>query len=345
MLRTIGRVGWQDCLNICLLLLVAVVLTVQYFLAVELQDMGESMLTQHWILVADIGSPYRYRLLVPYLTDALMHLVWREDEPLQIAFVRAYALFDLVSLSLLLVSLYALVRAWFSSARSLVAVLFTAGVMPITFSYYSYQPWWILEVAFTALGLLFAHRRKYVLLGATVALAALNRETGIFLPAALFIGQIRSASLAGIRGALSRRDGQIALAYVLLSVAIFWALRVARGDAGPVDQLVDVLWRNLELEHTRQGALAVLLFLGAGWAFAALGYASAPPFLRGAARIVPLYLLVFFVWGWWREARILTTLYPFLLPLIACYCASRTPAPDQQDATTASRGAAASSSG
>jgi hypothetical protein len=37
---------------------------------------------------------------------------------------------------------------------------------------------------------------------------------------------------------------------------------------------------------------------------------------------VPLYLAVFLVWGWWRETRILTTLYPLLLPLILAYCYS-----------------------
>ena len=37
-------------------------------------------------------------------------------------------------------------------------------------------------------------------------------------------------------------------------------------------------------------------------------------------RVIPFYLAAFAIWGWWREARILTTLYPILIPLLLAYC-------------------------
>ncbi|MBV8719883.1 MAG: hypothetical protein JO020_18700 [Chloroflexi bacterium] len=45
-------------------------------------------------------------------------------------------------------------------------------------------------------------------------------------------------------------------------------------------------------------------------------------FLRRIARVVPFYLVAFAIWGWWREVRILTSLYPVLVPLVLAYCCS-----------------------
>jgi hypothetical protein len=37
------------------------------------------------------------------------------------------------------------------------------------------------------------------------------------------------------------------------------------------------------------------------------------------ARVIPLYLVAFAIWGWWREVRILTSLYPILVLLALSY--------------------------
>ena len=67
-------------------------------------------------------------------------------------------------------------------------------------------------------------------------------------------------------------------------------------------------------------AMIVLVFLGFGWVFAVRGFTRSPPFVRRLARVVPWYLAAFAIWGWWREARILTSLYPVLVPLVLSYC-------------------------
>jgi hypothetical protein len=63
-------------------------------------------------------------------------------------------------------------------------------------------------------------------------------------------------------------------------------------------------------------------FLGFGWFFAAGGVARSLLFVRRIARVVPWYLGAFAIWGWWREARILTSLYPILIPLVLAFCYS-----------------------
>jgi hypothetical protein len=81
-----------------------------------------------------------------------------------------------------------------------------------------------------------------------------------------------------------------------------------------------VIIRNIQRNNVIAAASAVPLVLGLGWIYAALGYRRAPRFLRGVARVVPFYLAAFALWGWWREVRILTTLYPVLVPLVLVYC-------------------------
>jgi hypothetical protein len=147
-----------------------------------------------------------------------------------------------------------------------------------------------------------------------VLLASLNRETGIFLPLALLLGSIDSFGVSGIRRALAGRETRLALAYALMPTGVFAGLRLLRGSAAQVDALGDVFIRNLQPDNLAAAAMVVPLFLGLGWIFAAYGTARAPRFIRGVARVVPFYLAAFAVLGWWREVRILTTLYPMASP-------------------------------
>jgi hypothetical protein len=112
---------------------------------------------------------------------------------------------------------------------------------------------------------------------------------------------------------------------VVLSTAIFLGLRLVRGSAEPVDQLPDVIRRNLERNNLIAAAMGVPLLLGFGWIYAVLAWRSAPLFLRRIARVVPFYLAAFAIWGWWREVRILTSLYPVLMPLVLVYCCKSRP--------------------
>jgi hypothetical protein len=120
--------------------------------------------------------------------------------------------------------------------------------------------------------------------------------------------------------AMANRDTLRALGLVVLSTAIFAGLRLVRGSADPVDQLPDVIRRNLERNNLIAAILGIPLVLGVGWVYAVGGLRSAPKFLQGIARVVPWYLVAFAIWGWWREVRILTSLYPILVPLVLVYC-------------------------
>jgi hypothetical protein len=313
-----------DRRNGAVIALLGLTLGALYFVAIDLRDPTYSFALQQHIISGDAGSPYRYRVLVPWLLE----VVARADPlggPSDRSFLRASAVYDCVALVAQLLSLYALVRQWFSPLQSLVGVAFTGGATLVTFGYFAYQPWSILEVALFSLGFLLAFRGQWGLVGGVSVLAALNRETGVFLPLALLLASLDaplSVSLAALRSAASRRETRLAFAYVVLSTAIFIGLRFVRGSAPPADELGAVIARNLDPDNLLAAVMILFAFLGFGWFFAVGGVSRAPMFVRRVARVVPWYLVAFAVWGWWREARILTTLYPILIPLVLAYCYS-----------------------
>ena len=205
----------------------------------------------------------------------------------------------------------------------MLGVSFVSGVTVLTLAYFTYQPWSILEVAFFALGFLLAYRGHWGWVGVTVVLASLNRETGVFLPLALFLGSLRDLRPLGmetLRRAARRRETYLSFALLVLSTLIFAGLRQLRGSADPVDELGNVIMRNIQRNNVIAAASAIPLVLGFGWIYAALGYRTAPRFLRGIVRVLPFYLIAFAIWGWWREVRILTSLYPMLVPLVLVFC-------------------------
>lgn len=293
-----------------------------YFVAIDLRDPTYSLALQQHIIFGDAGSPYRYRVLVPWLLEAGAR-AFAFGGPPEVAFLRASGIYDCLALIAQLLSLYALVRQWFSPLRSLVGVAFTSGATLVTFGYFAYQPWSILEVAFFSLGFVLAFRGQWGWVGVVSVLAALNRETGVFLPLALLLASLHapvSFSMDFLRSAANRRETRLAFSYLVLSTAIFAGLRPVRGLAPPADELGAVIARNLDPDNLLAAGMILFAFLGFGWFFAVGGVSRAPMFVRRVARVVPWYLAAFAVWGWWREARILTSLYPILIPLVLAYC-------------------------
>jgi hypothetical protein len=293
-----------------------------YFIAIDLQAPTYSLTQQQNVISGTAGSPYRYRVLVPLVLDGLTHVLAFLGTT-QAAYLGASLIYDGLALAFQFLMLYALFRQFFAPLHALLGVSFVGGVTVLTLAYFTYQPWSILEVAFFALGFLLAYRGQWAWVAVTVILASLNRETGVFLPLALFLASLQDLRPFGMEAvcrAARRRETRISFVLLVLSTLIFAGLRLLRGSAEPVDELGDVIFRNIQRNNVIAAASAIPLVLGFGWIYAALGYPRAPAFLRGISRVVPFYLMAFAIWGWWREVRILTSLYPVLVPLVLVYC-------------------------
>ncbi len=318
------RTGWRraDWRNVALVAVLGLTLGCLYFIAIDLQAPDYSFTQQVNVVNGTAGSPYRYRVLVPFILDGLTHAFGFVGST-QAAYLDASFAYDCVALVFQFLMLYAWFRQFFSARQSLLGVSFISGVTVLTLAYFTYQPWSILEVAFFALGFLLAARGQWGWVAGVVVLASLNRETGVFLPLALFLGSLRDLWPLGgesLRRAARRRETYLSFGLLVLSTLIFAGLRQVRGSADAVDELGNVIIRNIQRNNAIAAASAIPLVLGFGWLYAALGYRRAPRFLRGIARVLPFYLIAFAIWGWWREVRILTSLYPVLVPLVLVFC-------------------------
>ena len=218
------------------------------------------------------------------------------------AFDRFFAVFYVLALPAFLASLFAYVRVWFPTEPALVGVLFVAATLPVAMRPNEYAPYSFLEPTFVSLSLLCVLRDRRRWLALLVAIAAFNRETGIFL-----------VLLYAVARPVNKQRVITALAYAAIWLAVFIGVRLYGGLANPY-WTVDKVFRT-NLSQLRPTAFYVAALLGAFWWFAIAGFRRAPPFVRRVAIVIPAYVAVIAVWSIWGEVRLLLPLIPLLLPL------------------------------
>jgi hypothetical protein len=302
-----------DYKTILLLLSVAAVVAFVYWSRVDRPNLALRQVLHQQIIEGTALSPYRYRILVPFVGEALRRALATAFTA-DVAFLLAYAVCDLAAVGLVLVALLVWLRQWFSADRALVGVLFAAATMPIALQDHYYQPWSLPEAALLAASLIAIRQSLYWVLFGLVALASLNRETAVFIPLAFLATSVETGNLP------ERTRSNLKVIFLFAGLVFVWlaivgSLRYLRGSAPPVQTIAGLLKANLAGENLARAALNWCLFLGAFWVFAILGFRSAPPFLRRLALIIPVYIVTIALWGVWYEVRLLMPLYPVLIPL------------------------------
>jgi hypothetical protein len=289
---------------------IAVLMTVVYTDRISLPNTDKRIELHDSIIRGDAPSPYRYRLLVPFTAEALRRL-GRITLPGRRAFNLAYAVTDLVSISTLLLALFAYFRHWFSDSVSLAGVLSACPPLFLAYHDHYYQPWSHLDACLLALGLHAIVRGRPVAIWGIAAIATVNRETGGFVAvAALAEGLMKWRAGGSLR---AMRGGTVAL---LLATATYAGIRLARGDATPVRGLADLLRLNLASDALGHAAILVAVFYGVGWLFAIASYRTAPAQVRAFSWVLAPYLLLYLVFGVWIEIRVLMPTLPLVLPLV-----------------------------
>lgn len=186
-MKTIRYVENNIELSILILILsVSAVIANGYFNKVDKPNFESRYELHNQIIAGTAPSPYRYRVLVPFVGEFLtqgLSVVF----PVRASFLLAYAIYDLLSIFFLLVVLFFWLRTWFNKDRALIGVLFVAGTMPIALQDHYFQPWSLLEAGLFSAALIAIHRKHYWLLAFLVVLASLNRETAVFIPLAFLL--------------------------------------------------------------------------------------------------------------------------------------------------------------
>ncbi len=230
------------------------------------------------------------------------------------AFERVYGAFHLAALSLLLIALFVQLNLWFSREQAAAGALLIASLVQLPLRQQEFDlssipaaavfaPHSLLEPTFVAITCVLAHQRSQTWLAMVIALAALNSEFSVILPAVyLAVAGVRRSSLAS------------AGAYAALWLIVTLGVRLLVGDGASMLP-THVVWQE-NLQRVPIALVNVSLFLGPLWIVALIGLRRSPAATRRAAWLVPPYLLAIAAWGDWSDVRLLLGLYPLLAPLV-----------------------------
>jgi hypothetical protein len=306
-----SRTGWTI---FAIILSVSAALAYIYFRQVGSPYLEERLELHDRILRGTAESPYRYRVLVPFIGEALARALGAAL-PGERAFPLAYALYDLAAILFLLGALHRYLREWFSNEQALIGVLFAAATMPVALRDHFFQPWSLLEAGLFTAGLLCIYRRRLWTLALIVALASFNRETAVFIPLAFLFANV-SIGGVGESGRLPVRHTALLFAgYCAIWAGIYFGLRAVLGGAQPAITPPEAFSRNMAPAVSLRAIMRAGLLFGAFWIFAAAGFRRAPAFVRRVSLVAPPYIAAILVWGMWHEARLLMPLYAIVIPL------------------------------
>lgn len=289
---------------------------VHVFDTIDLPFAAERLVLHDQILSSAAASPYQYRVLVPYLVEAIRNVVLLWGPNPSAALLIAYRLFDLIAVWISLLAMFYYFRRFFARNIALAAALFVGGIMVIPLRNHFYQPWSLLEPGIVALGLLLLHRRRHGLFLILVVVATLTRETAgmlVFAQLGALLLELKEAGWNN-RGVL-RESGAWLAASLALWLAVFVGLRLARGSAVPVETVATVWELNTSAGSHLMAIARIAGFLGPFWLLVLLGWRSAPAFVRWTALMVPFYVAALLPFGAWGETRLLMVLYPVLIPI------------------------------
>jgi hypothetical protein len=307
-------------ISTAILVIISAVLTYNYFFLVEEPNLRQREKLHNQILSSTAVAPYRYRVLAPLISEGIVRVASLVI-PHNWAFYLAYGVIDFVSIFLFLMTLYLYLREWFTWELTMLGVLATSAMLPMALRDHYFQPWSLLEVClFTASLLAIRKDRKWILLG-LVILAALNRETAVFIPLAFLLANTNLPAFFRNRAHADKKALLWFGAYLLTWLVIFAGLRWVQSAAPSLRTLGELLAKNTQPVNLARTLVNWALILGPFWLFAALGWRKAPDFLKQVSWITPLYLATIAVWGVWYEVRLLLPLYPILIPLGLSYLA------------------------
>jgi len=311
--------SWKSWVTIGLLLSISLILADQYFLLIEKPTVDVRSQLHQSIIDGTADSPYRYRVLVPYLTQGLsliLHPLFETD-----SLVYSYRIFDTLAIFASLLTLYQYLRNWFSDRISLIGVLIMSTSMLVGFQNHYYQPWSLLEPAVFALGLNLLLNKRYGWFGVIIALGTFIRETAIFLVILYFTTWAFPYFWQEIRKDQIQK-WEVGLGYFGIWGIIFFGLRLLLGEAVRTITVIEILRISTQTSNLIKALWYGLLFLGIFWWFIFLGYKYSPIFIKKTAWLLPVYILLITFYNIWFEVRLLMTLYPILIPLGLSYLTS-----------------------
>ena len=231
----------------------------------------------HNAIVSGVApAPERFHVLVPFVMQPIVDALETAMPP-GLAFRRAYFGFHFLALITLLASLYAYGRLWFSRDQALIGTLIVATTLRVVLRQGEYWD-------FTPIP-----------------------EPSVFAPWSLLEPSFVALGLLFL---YRRRWPWLVVTLVLAALNSGIGIVVAATSASP-SSILDV-----NLDHLPSMTVNLGLFWGATIVLAIVGYGRTPPFARRAAAFGALIGIGLLGLGQWWEVRVITPLYPVIMPLI-----------------------------
>jgi hypothetical protein len=244
------------------------------------------------IIMHTAPSPYRYRLLAPYIAEVISRL-----SPYPISEGRlliAYSILHFMVIPAAMLLLYLWVSKTTSNTGGLIAavILFLYWPVVLVGVYHWYTIWALIEILLLSLGLLTQNRPR--LFALILILAVLNRETGGVLALVYFVNHPKRLS---------------SYVFLGLAVAIVIGLRLSLGFAAHESSAGESF--NSLLSQT----IIFNLFFIPLWIAAGKGYSHVSSDLQRYMLVVAIYAVFLLLFASLREIRLYLTIFPLLLPM------------------------------
>ncbi len=282
-----------------------------YYRLIDLPNLEARMALHQQICLGEAESPYRYRILVPYAAEFVIHLItpWISYTD---AFRLTYGLYDVISLCLFFGALYYWLRMWHSQPLSLLGTLFACATIPVAYWHHHFQPWSLLEAALFTISLSLIVKNKTLKLAFIMIIYTLLRETSIFLPLIYLLAYKHLWKYNDSSGRAWRLWTAIYFAEWLL---IYGGLRLWLGNAPHVESLPELIGVNFSSRNLILTSVYLFIMFGGFLIWAKQGFRHSPFMLKQISYIIFPYLAIMGVWAIWSEVRCFMPLYPILLAL------------------------------
>lgn len=304
----------KEKLAFLIILSVSLVITYNYFHFVERPNVTERMVIHDSIVEGDAPSPYRYRVLVPLVTQGLTDFFAAATSlSYRYSWILSYIIYDLSAIFLFLSTLYLFLMEWHRRIFSLAGVLFCCAVLPLSLRDHYFQPWSLIESWFFCAAFLAARKRSYYSILVLTLAASLNRMSGLFIPLIYLASSLR---FPGGESEESKFDFHTAGRFLLLAVVSAGTILMLRYLMGWSKNIHSIryLWDlNRTFPHYMYAIVNIALFGGAWWLFMAGGIKYADRFTVRMFPVLMIYILPVAIFGIWKEVRLLLPLYPILI--------------------------------
>lgn len=254
------------------------------------------------VVAGTADAPERYRVLMPFVVQAL---AGGDREALP----RVWLVVRLASFLAACLALHWYLATWFDPARVLAGTALVLALLPLTFTNSWAHPDHIPELALFAFAAGALARERLAMFLGGLALAALNRETAVFLVVLCAVATWRSKAWLAWSSAAA-----------LTWAVIYVGLRMWRGwvhydywQFGRNLEFLRLLPEGYDPYYRMYGWFFVIAF-GPLVALALRAGDSAPVFARRALFVVPVFVAVAFAFSSIVETRIFTPLFALTIP-------------------------------